>query len=133
MVRQAVGYESEEMRKLGAVLAALVEVREEEILSSCKDVLDAAFSDSVGRMVIDVLLASQQPLSLRSIAAKCDSGRRSVLPEGPVRRVVDRLAAFGIVVNLGSSDRPRYLLNDDDRRVQYLQKMYGPLHFAAGR
>ncbi len=55
MAETLVDYDSEEFRKLGAVLAALVDVREAEIVSACKEVIDAVFPDSVGKLVIQTL------------------------------------------------------------------------------
>jgi hypothetical protein len=130
MTEALVDYDSEEFRKLGAVLAALVEVREAEIVSACKEVMDAAFPDSVGRLVIQALREAREPLNLRAIADRCDTGRRSVLPEGRVRVVVSRLAKAGIVVNVGTEEKPRYLLDEGDKRVRILAKLYGPIRVA---
>ncbi|MDA4134104.1 MAG: hypothetical protein OK441_00860 [Thaumarchaeota archaeon] len=129
MASQIVDYDSEEFRKLGAVLAALVAVREEEIASCCREVIDAAFADSPGRQVLEILRGSDEPLSLRDIASKCGSGKRSVLPEGRVRTVMVRLGRAGIVVNRGTPQKPRYSLDAGDRRVEILKKIYGPIRF----
>ena len=129
MANQIVDYDSEEFRKLGAVLAALVAVREEEIVSCFREVIDAAFADSPGRLVLEVLRGSVEPLSLRAIASRCGCGKRSVLPEGGVRVVVERLGSAGIVVNLGTPEKPRYSLDAGDKRVQILEKIYGPIRF----
>ncbi len=126
MADQMIDYDSEEFRRLGAVLAALVDLREAEILSSCREVIDAAFADSAGGWVMEVLRRSSEPLSLRQLAARCKSGKRSVLPEGRVRMVVDGLSRAGMLVNLGTPEKPRYSLDGEDRRVRVLEKIYGP-------
>jgi hypothetical protein len=126
MASQIVDYDSEEFRRLGAVLAALVAVREEEVVSCFRELIEAAFADSPGRLVLEILRGSVEPLSLRAIASRCRSGRRSVLPEGKVRTVVERLGRAGIVVNRGTPEMPRYTLDAGDRRVLVLEKIYGP-------
>ncbi|MGD0636758.1 MAG: hypothetical protein ABSA72_01790 [Nitrososphaerales archaeon] len=126
MASQIVEYDSEEFRRLGAVLAALVAVREEEVVSCFRELIEAAFADSPGRLVLEILRGSVEPLSLRAIASRCRSGRRSVLPEGKVRTVVERLGRAGIVVNRGTPEMPRYTLDAGDRRVLVLEKIYGP-------
>ena len=60
MVSRESAYDSEEFRRLGAVLAALVSVHEEEMVSSCREVIDAAFSDSPARTVIETLLGRRR-------------------------------------------------------------------------
>jgi hypothetical protein len=126
MASQIVDYDSEEFRRLGAVLAALVAVREEEVVSCFRELIEAAFADSPGRLVLEILRGSVEPLSLRAIASRCRSGRRSVLPEGKVRTVVERLGRAGIVVNRGTPEMPRYTLDAGNRRVLVLEKIYGP-------
>jgi hypothetical protein len=126
-----VDYDSEEFRRLGAVLAALVAIREEEIVSCICEVVDAAFADLPGRLVLEILCGSVEPLSLKAIAARCGCGRRSVLPEGRVRIVVERLSGAGIVVNRGTPEKPRYSLDAGDKRVQILEKIYGPIRFVS--
>ena len=125
MASQIVDYDSEEFRRLGAFLAALVAVREEEVVSCFRELIEAAFADSPGRLVLEILRGSVEPLSLRAIASRCRSGRRSVLPEGKVRTVVERLGRAGIVVNRGTPEMPRYTLDAGDRRVLVLEKIYG--------
>jgi hypothetical protein len=131
MANQMVDYDSEEIRKLGAVVAALVAVREEEIVSCIREMIDAAFADSPGRLVLEILRGSVEPLSLKAIAARCGCGRRSVLPEGRVRIVVERLGRAGIVANRGTPEKPRYSLDAGDKRVQILEKIYGPIRFVS--
>ncbi len=131
MANRMVDYDSEELRKIGAVLAALVAVREEEIVSCFREVIDAAFADSPGSLVLEILRGSVEPLSLKAIAASSGYGRRSVLPEGRVRIVVERLGRAGIVVNRGTPEKPRYSLDAGDKRVQILEKIYGTIRFVS--
>ena len=58
MASQIVDYDSEEFRRLGAVLAALVAVREEEVVSCFRELIEAAFADSPGRLVLEILRGS---------------------------------------------------------------------------
>ncbi|MDA4123201.1 MAG: hypothetical protein OK456_08495 [Thaumarchaeota archaeon] len=119
-----------EFRTLGAVLATvLLDFREEELFSYCREILDVAFCDSVGSQLINTLLDSGEPMSLRAIAARCNVSKRHIMPEGEVRVVLDRLAQAGLVVKAGNESKPRYLLNSTDRRVQVLWKIYRPLHY----
>jgi hypothetical protein len=129
MANQIVDYDSEEFRRLGAVLAALVAVREEEIVSCFRELVEAALADSPGRLVLETLHGSVEPLSLRAIASRCGSGRRSVLPEGKVRIVVERLGRAGMVVNRGTPKKPMYSLDAGDKHVQFLEKIHGPIRF----
>ena len=41
---------------------------------------------------------------------------------------MSRLLEAGIVVNLGTEEKPRYLLDAGDKRVRILAKIYGPIH-----
>ena len=63
-------------------------------------------------------------MSLTEIAAKCGRGKRSILPDGSVRIVLDRLLKVGMVINHGSLKKPRYTLDRGDIRVRTLIKMY---------
>ena len=48
--------------------------------------------------------------------------------------MVDELERTGMLVNAGASDKPRYVLDRGDRRVEILGKIYGPVRYeAAGR
>ena len=131
MARQIeLDYDKEELVRVSHVLSALASLREEEVLSTCRDILEDVFSDSAEYVVIGVLLAARGPLCLREIAAKSDRGKRSVLPNGNIRLVIERLASTGMVVNRGTTERPRYSLDRSDSRVRVLAKMYGPLRFS---
>jgi hypothetical protein len=112
MDRRLIDYNPEQYGRLGAMLAALVDIREEEIVSCCREVVDAAFSDSIGRLVLETLLDSYEPMSLGAIAAKCSSGKRSVLPRGRVRIVIERLEKAGTLINIGSEEGKRQYVLD---------------------
>ena len=124
--RQAFTVPYEEMTGLGAALGAMADLREQETLSLCKDILEASFADSIGHSVIDVFLNARRPLHLIDIAVQCGQRKRSVLPNGTVRAVIDRLMTTGMIMNLGTPERPRLVLNRDDGRVRILKRMYGP-------
>jgi hypothetical protein len=122
-----------ELSRLGAALGAIADLREEETLSLCREVVEAAFPDSVGHSVLEVLLHSDEPLRLIDIAIRCDRGKRSILPDGKVRSVVDRLAKVGVLVNLGTAEKPRYSLDKGDKRVQILRRMYSSIRYEANQ
>lgn len=114
---------------VGAALGAVVDVREAETLSLCREVVEAAFPDSVGHSILEVLLSSSEPLRLIDIATRCERGKHSVLPDGKIRRVVNHLASIGMLANVGTSGRPRYSLDKNDRRVQVLKRMYSSIRY----
>jgi len=131
MDRQSeLGLDREELHRLGLALSALADMREEEILSICRQILDTAFPDSIGHDITQVLIHAREPLRLREIAVRCASGRRSILPYGRLRIVIERLVAVGMVINHGTPEKPRYSLDRNDPRVQTLVRMYGPVQFA---
>ncbi|MDA4137420.1 MAG: hypothetical protein OK449_10540 [Thaumarchaeota archaeon] len=123
------GFDSLKFSRIGPVLAVLVDIREEEILSLCRELLDTAFPDSAGKHVIAAMLRASGTMSLREIASGCDRGRRAIMPDGELRAAVERMAREGIIVNKGTPEKPRYSLDGGDRRVQMLRRMYGPMRF----
>jgi hypothetical protein len=124
------GLDSLKFRRIGPAIAVLVDLREEELLSLCKELLDAAFSDSAGKLVIEAMLHASGTMSLRDIALSCDKGRRAIMPDGELRAAVERMVRAGMLLNKGTTEKPRYSLDRGDRRVQVLQRMYGPVRFA---
>jgi hypothetical protein len=75
--------------------SVLADMKEEQILSICREILDSAFPDSVGHVIVDVLIRATAPMALIEVAAKCGRGKRSILPDGSVRIVIDRLVKVG--------------------------------------
>lgn len=123
------GDREQQYRRLGAVIEALASVKEDEIVMYLSEVLEAAFADSIGWVVMDVLLESWEPLSLSAIAERCGCGRRSILPNGEIRSVVNGLVDTGILVNLGTQQRPGYQLNEADGRVRMVAKIVRPEYY----
>jgi hypothetical protein len=122
---RATGLDRREFSRIGPALAILVDVREDEILSLCKELLDEAFHDSAAKLVIDAMLHVRTTMSLRDIALSCDRGRRAIMPTGELRTALERMESAGMIVNNGTTQKPRYSLDEGDRRVQMLQRMYG--------
>jgi len=109
-----------------AVLLAAVDLREEEIVSSFREIIHGAFSHTTGSQLIEVLLDSSEAMSLCTIASRCNVSKRHVLPEGDIRVVLERLEETGLVVRVGCAAKPRYRLDDTDRRFKFLSKIYRP-------
>jgi len=66
----------------------------------------------------------------REIAAKCERGKRSILPGGSIRIAIEWLVKVGRVLNNGTRQRPRYSLERNDSRAQALIKMYDRVRLA---
>jgi len=122
-------YGPDELTRMGAALGAMANLREEETLSLCREILEAAFPDSLGHDVIHVLLHAKEPLHLIDIAVRCGQQKRAILPNGNLRTIMDKLVKCGILVNLGPPEKPRLILNQSDTRVQILRRMYGSMKF----
>jgi hypothetical protein len=123
-----------DLGRLGAALGTLADLREAETLSLCREVMEAAFADSIGHAVISALLRSPRPIRLIDLAVQCGRGRRSILPNGEIRVVVDRLIETSAVVIAGGPGRPRYSLNRGERHAEVLSRMYNTVRYeTAGR
>ena len=114
-----------ELRRIGLGLLALADKREEEIISKCMRIVGAGFPDSMGHTVISALLRAGKPLCLSELATTCKASRRSVWPGSRVRVIIESLERNGMVVNLGTPERPRYSLRKDSDEAEMLQKMFG--------
>ena len=119
------GNDKEELRRIGLGLLALANMREEEIISRCMRIVGAGFPDSMGHTVIAALLRVGKPLCLSELATTCKASRRSVWPGSRVRVIIESLEKNGMVVNLGTRERPRYSLRKDSEEAEMLEKMFG--------
>ena len=99
------------------------DLREVETLAIFGEVIQAAFAGTIGYAVISALAGTPRPLRLIDIAIECKKGKRSTLPGGEVRRVVERLIRAGVVVRTGGPGRPRYALDRRSRPAEVWLRM----------
>jgi len=95
-----------------------------------RTLVDAIYSDTFEFQLVKALLGEPSPQSLQTIAAKCGASRTLVLPEGRLRRALERMERAGLISKTGAAERPRYSLNRSNLACHLLEKLYEkPLHY----
>lgn len=95
-----------------------------DLCSRFRTVVDAVYSDTFEFQLVRVLLEEASPQSLQVIASKCGASRTLVLPEGRLRRALERMERAGLVSKTGAAERPRYSLARSNLTCHLLEKLY---------
>ncbi len=95
-----------------------------DLCSRFRAVVDAVYSDTFEFQLVRTLLEEASPQSLQLIASRCGASRTLVLPEGRLRRALERMERAGLVSRTGAPERPRYSLNRSDLTGHLLEKLY---------
>ena len=94
-----------------------------------RTLVDAVYSETFEFQLVRALLEEPGPQSLQTIAAKCGASRTLVLPEGRLRRALERMERAGLISRTGAAERPRYSLDRSNLTCHLLEKLYEkPLH-----
>lgn len=109
------------MRQFGRAFRLMEGWIEAGLLSELRDAVVAVYGGSSEHRLLEVLLEEKESLPLYEIASRCGMSRRAVLQAGRIRATLCKLAKEGIVVNAGTQERPRYLLNRGDGRVRFIE------------
>lgn len=117
----------ERVRRLAA-LRSLLEFaegwKEDELCGRFRVISGSLFRETPEFRLARVLVEASEPLKLSEIAARCGVSRDLVLREGRIRRAIGRMERAGLVLNVGSDDRPRYRLDQTNSAVQLLGRVY---------
>ena len=95
-----------------------------DLCSRFRTVLDALYSETFEFELLKVLLDDPKPQSLQVIASRCGASRTLVLPEGRLRRALERMERAGLISKTGAEDRPRYSLDRSNQTCYLLEKLY---------
>jgi len=118
----------EEWERRQAASEAMVKFLEtwvvSDLCSRFKTLLDAAYSDTVEFQLLKALAEDPSPQSLQLIASRCGASRTLVLPNGRLRRALERLERAGLVLRTGGEERPRYSLNRGDPTFHLIEELY---------
>jgi predicted transcriptional regulator len=95
-----------------------------DLCSRLRTVLDAVYSETFEFQLVKALLEEASPQSLQGIASKCGTSRTLVLPDGRLRRALERMEKAGLVSRTGAEDRPRYSLNRSNLTCHLLERLY---------
>ena len=85
-----------------------------ELCKYFRKISDALYSQTPEQLLIKALLEAGNPLTLTEIASKCHASRFVVLPDGRVRRAIERMERCGLLLRSGTEDKPRFYLNRQD-------------------
>jgi predicted transcriptional regulator len=123
-----------EWERRQAAFDAMVSVLEGLVVADLcprfRTLVDAIYSDTFEFQLVKALLEEPSPQSLQTIASKCGASRSLVLPEGRLRRALERMERAGLISKTGAAERPRYSLNRSDLTCRLLEKLYEkPLHY----
>jgi hypothetical protein len=101
-----------------AVAAAMVDFLEgwvvRELCRYFRKISDALYSQTPEQLLIMALLEAGEPLTLTEIASRCHASRFVVLPDGRVRRAMERMERCGLILRRGTEDKPKFYLNRQD-------------------
>lgn len=95
-----------------------------DLCSRFRTVVDAVYSDTFEFRLVEALLKDPTPQSLQLIASRCGVSRTQVLPDGRLRRALERMERAGLVSRTGSEERPRYALVRSDLTCHLLERLY---------
>lgn len=119
-----------------AIAAALVDFLEgwvvKELCLHFRVIAEGLYSETPEHRLASALLSAPGPLTLVEIAARCGVGKDMVYPDGRIRRAIERMQSGGLVVDMGSEGKPRYLLNRGDLRVRLFAKIFEERHGVDG-
>jgi len=108
----------EEWERKQAIAAAMVDFLEgwvvKELCLYFRKISDALYSQTPEQLLIKALLEAGNPLTLTEIASRCHASRFVVLPDGRVRRAIERMERCGLILRSGTDDKPRFYLNRQD-------------------
>jgi hypothetical protein len=120
----------DEWERKQAVAAAMVDFLEGwviiDLCTRFRTVAEALYSETPEQRLLIALLEDSRPLSLRQIGSKCSVSRALLLPDGRLRRAVERLERSGIVSKSQrkGDEKPRYSLNRRNLTSQLLAKVF---------
>jgi len=89
-----------------------------------RTLVDATYSETFEFQLLRVLVDDPCPQPLQLIASRCGASRTLVLPDGRLRRALERLERVGLVVRTGAGEKPRYSLNRGDPTCLLLERLY---------
>lgn len=95
-----------------------------DLCSRFRTIMDAVYSDTFEFQLVKALLEDRSPQSLQLIASKCGASRTLVLPEGRLRRALERMERAGLITRTGAEERPRYSLDRSNLTCRVIGKLY---------
>jgi hypothetical protein len=116
--------ETATLRSFGRAFRIVEALVKADLLDETKNAANIVFGDSPEYRLVNVLTNAQQPLPLCEVRVRCRAGRRAVLREGRVRLSLERMERFGVVINVGSHERPRYQMNLLDDKAKLLMSIF---------
>lgn len=120
------------LRQFGRAFKLMEGWIEAELLWELREAVLAIFGNSLEYKILRVLLGESESLPLYEIALRCRMSRRAVFQDGRIRGTLSWLAKQGILINTGTEERPRYLLNRGDARTRFIEVMIRDDHQATG-
>jgi hypothetical protein len=82
-----------------------------DMLESTTRTMIVVFGDSPEFRLVEALARAQEALKLSEISSRCGSSERDVSRVGRLRLALARMERSGIVINVGTVQRPRFQLN----------------------
>ncbi len=95
-----------------------------DVCSRFRVAVDAIFSETFEFQLLRALLENPSPQSLQVIASRCGVSRTQVLPDGRLRRALERMERAGLVLRTGAEERPRYALDRSNESCHLIEKLY---------
>jgi hypothetical protein len=95
-----------------------------DLCSRFSVVVDAVYSDTFEFQLVKALVDDPRPQSLQLIALRCGVSRTQVLPDGRLRKALERMERAGLVSRTGAEERPRYSLDRSNLTSHLLEKIY---------
>jgi hypothetical protein len=113
------------LRSFGRAFRLVEAWVEADLVETARRAAEAGFGGSVEFMLVSVLANAESPLPLYEFSVRCRSSRRAVLRFGRLRLALERMEKSGLVINLGSIQRPRYQLNLINDEARLLVSIFG--------
>ena len=101
---------------------------EADLTESVMKLMASVFSGSPELRLLEVLARAQEALDFSEIAVRCSVSRNELLRAGRVRLALVRMETSGIVLNVGTKQRPRLQLNLSSKEAKVLLSIFAPTY-----
>ncbi|MDE1852143.1 MAG: hypothetical protein KGI38_00130 [Thaumarchaeota archaeon] len=112
------------LRSFGRAFRMVEAWVEADLLELARQATEAVFGDSPEFRLARALANAQEALPLYEISIRSNAGRRAVLGSGQLRLALERMEKSGVLVNVGTRQRPRFQLNPKDDKARLLASLF---------